>query len=308
MRFLPLFLIFFVKYYQGYLETTPVFTGFDEPIKKYVKPLTFLFNYCKFKATNSKINSMNKINEINLSAFHNSEHFQFMTDVDALVTKHQPVNLSIESEYPEFKLALTSEDAAMKIESGSSKSKLLEDENKLRGKTWRAIDMKVDATIICPIAEEVNSAMVLRRIIDIYGDVRQSTYNEASALITNLTTDLLKAANTAHLNTVGVATWVGALKKENEDFQSLFNDRGDEYAGRISGDVGATRQVIDPLYETLVEKVNATVVTKLAKPVASTFINELNERIRYYQVTITTRKARNKKGKGVNTGGSAGTK
>jgi hypothetical protein len=252
---------------------------------------------------------MNKINEINLSTFHNSEHFQFMTDVDALVTKHQAIDLGIESEYPEFKLALTSEDAAMKVESGSSMSKLLEDENKLRGKTWRAIDMKVDSTLICPIPEEVNSAIVLRRVIDLYGDVRDSSYNEASGLITNLTTDLLKAANATHLNKVGVTEWVGELKKENEDFQSLFNDRGDEYAGRISGNVGATRQVIDPLYETLVEKVNATVVTKLAKPVASTFIDELNERIRYYQVTITTRKARNKKDKGGSTTtGSAETK
>jgi hypothetical protein len=237
---------------------------------------------------------MEKLETIALTRLRNNEHFQFMTDVDQLITTFQPSELAIETLYPAFKSALTSQDAAMRVEIGSIKSKSIEELDKLRDKTWNAISLRIKATQLSPLDNEAESAEVIRRIIDLYGDIRTKSYNEESAGISNLVADLQKPENTDHINRVGIQRWVMELKKQNDDFQSVFNERNSELASRESGDVRAIRLQIDPLYEKIAERINATIVMELAKPAAFSFINELNEKIAYYKTTLVARVARKK--------------
>lgn len=237
---------------------------------------------------------MTTIELFSLHNFRNNEHFQFMTDVDQLITTATPLELAIDGLYPSFKTALTAEDATMRTELGSIRSKTIEDLNALRGKTWNAISLRVKSTQLSPIAMEAESAMIIKRIIDLYGDVRSKTLNEESAAITNLVNDLMQPANTNHLNLNGIFTWVNELKMENEHFQTVFNERNAEFAERESGDVRAIRLQIDPLYEKLVERINATIVMEIAKPAAISFVSQLNEKIKYYKTTLAARATRAK--------------
>ena len=237
---------------------------------------------------------MQKLETIALTRLRNNEHFQFMTDVDQLINTFQPSELAIDSLYPAFKTALTSEDAAMRVEIGSIKSKSIEELDKLRDKTWNAISLRIKATQLSPLDNEAESAEVIRRIIDLYGDIRTKSYNEESAGISNLVADLQKSENTDHINRVGIQRWVTELKKQNDDFQLVFNERNTELAGRESGDVKAIRLQLDPLYEKIAERINATIVLEIAKPVAFEFISQLNEKINYYKTTLVSRSARSK--------------
>lgn len=237
---------------------------------------------------------MQKLETIALTRFRNNEHFQFMTDVDQLITTQKPSELGIDNLYPSFKAALTAEDSAMRVELGSLKSKSIEELDTLRDKTWNAISIRVNATLLSPLANEAESAEVIRRIIDLYGDIRAKSYNEESAGISNLVADLQLPANADHVNKVGIQRWVAELKNQNDQFQAVFNDRNAEFAGRESGDVRAIRLQIDPIYEKIVDRINASVVMEVAKPAASIFISQLNEKIKYYKTTLVSRSSRSK--------------
>lgn len=238
---------------------------------------------------------MSKIESINLHALRNNEHFQFMTDFDVLVTNIQPIELGIEGLYPEFKTTLETEDATMRTELGSSRSKIIEELDSLRDRTYKAMVARLNATLLSPIEAEAESARLVKRIFDLYGDVRALSYNEESAAISNLISDLVLPVNAAHLGQMGMTHWANELKNQNDQFQSEFNRRNTELSGRQSGDVRSIRIQIDQLYNKIVEKINASIILEVAKPVVYRFVDELNEKIKYYQTTLAARNGRSKK-------------
>lgn len=232
---------------------------------------------------------MLKIENITLSRLRNNEHFQFMNDVDVLITTFQPTELGIDSIYRAFKAALSAEDVAIRVEAGSLKSKSIEELDNLRDKTWQAISFRVKAAKLSPFVNEVESGEIIGRILDKYGDVRMLSYNEETAALTNIISDLQTPANADHLSIVAIQRWVPELKTENEKFQALFNERNTELADRPSGDVKTARVQIDPLFTKITEKINASVVLEVAKPAALTFISQINEKIKYYKTTLAAR-------------------
>lgn len=246
---------------------------------------------------------MNNIESFNLHNLHNVEHFQFLTDVDDLITNLLPTELGLTEVYPPFKGALAVEAKAIKVEQGSLKSEAIEVANKRRGTTWNAIKRKINANLISPIEGEVQSAERIYHILKQYNDPRKLIYQEATGAITSLVSDLQLPANAADLEKLVLTVWIGELKKQNDAFQTLFKERNTEYAERESGDVQGPRQVIDPLYKKIVSTVNATIELKLAKPAAATFVSELNQHIKYYKTVLSSRDSRNnrKKDNGDNT-------
>jgi len=238
---------------------------------------------------------MSKIESINLHGLRNNEHLQFMTDFDALIINKVASELGIESLYPAFNNAWMAEDAAIRVEQGSIKSKTIDQLDKLRGKTWGAIALNVKATLSSPFEDEAESAKVIQRIFDQYGNMRKLSFNEESAANSNLVKDLQAPANVVHLEKTGITAWVSELKNQNEQFGVVFNERNTELADRENGDVRAVRVQIDPLYAQIVEKINAAIILEVAKPVAITFASELNEKIKYFQTALASRSGRGKK-------------
>ncbi|MFW5663016.1 MAG: DUF6261 family protein, partial [Bacteroidota bacterium] len=127
----------------------------------------------------------------------------------------------------------------------------------------------------------------------LYGNVREMSYNEETAALTNLVEDYGKPENAAHCETVGITHWIAALKQENNNTQALINERNAELAGKDSGDVKAERAEIDPEYEKIVDRLNAMATLEMASPEAQDFIRQLNQRIKYYNNTLSMREGRN---------------
>jgi hypothetical protein len=242
-----------------------------------------------------------KIETIPLHSLHNDEHFQFMSEVDSLIEDNKADDLGISLVYPDFKQSLKNEDAALKVEDSSPLTPAVNQMDRLRDDTWSAIDKRIDSTLLSPIEDEVPSAVVLRRIVDQYGDPRYLAHDVESGVLTNLVADLMEPANAGHLAKVGITAWVPELKKQNDKLISLVKERNKEIAQRGSGNVKGTRILLDPKYMEIVEIVNSTFTLKLAKPAAITFTNELNQRIKKYKANITARGTRNAKSKGTDT-------
>lgn len=224
----------------------------------------------------------------------NNEHFQFMSDVEVLIKKHDSAMLGIDSEYIDFSNQLKFEGVAMQAELGSNISKVIGQADRQRVRIWKAIYGRVKSTRLSPFESEAESAEIIMRVIKSFGKIHGLSYNECSSIISNLIAILTEPANAIHLQKLGVEAWVDELRKENERFQNLFNDRNAEYASREQGNVRFVRRPVDQLYTCIVERINATIVLGVAKPAVLSFAGELNETIAYYRTTLHIRKGRSR--------------
>lgn len=236
---------------------------------------------------------MEKIDSIRLARLRNNEHFQFMTDVRNMVNTATPAALGLEPVSPEFTDAYNNLNSVLMVDQGSVKTEQLTALDELRDRTWSALGARIRATLIGPVETEVQSAKVIKRIFDLYGNVREMSYNEETAALTNLTEDMEKPENAEHCNVMGMLHWVDALKQQNTSFQALLNARNVEQANKESGDVKTARIVIDPVYEKMAERANALAELEMASPELQAFIRQLNQRIKYYKDTVAARLGRN---------------
>ncbi|MFV0592094.1 MAG: DUF6261 family protein [Draconibacterium sp.] len=235
---------------------------------------------------------MDIIRPITLARMRNNEHFQFMVDVDNGIKKATSAALQLDTVYPAFTSALANENTTLLIDQGSVKTEQITALDVTRDRTWSALNERVKSSLMSPIEAEVEAAKAVKRVFDLYGSVRNMSYNEESAAITNLIEDLEKTKNAADCTTLGITAWVAALKQQNIDFQSMLELRNVELAAKDSGDVKAVRDEIDPIYQNIVKRINAQVTLEIATAVTETFIKELNQRIKYYDDTLTARAGR----------------
>lgn len=244
---------------------------------------------------NSHLNFMNKLEIFYPNLLHNAEHYQFMVETKAFIDTYTAETLGITNFFPSFIEALARENAALKVEKGSA---LSEDAQKCeisRDKTWKSSDYRIKSALLSPLPEEVESAKVLKRIFDVYGDIRRHPNNQESAEMSNLVEDLLKPENAPHLKNVNLHRVIQEMKKQNEKYIAIVSDRNVEVSNRESGDVKAARMEVDPVYEEIVETINATITLKLARPEVAKFVEEHNQRIKVYETTLRARETNNKK-------------
>jgi hypothetical protein len=238
---------------------------------------------------------MKKLDYFNFSNLRNNEHFEMVTSFDALIQKFTAEQLGIQDLYPVFKAYFQEEDSRIRIERGSAKSEEIRKKDKDRDQTWNSISKAVEAALICPIEAQVDSAIVLRRVIDLYGDKRKADYPAETASLSSLVTDLLSDTNVVHLNALHITEWVQALRDENNEFRDIFTNRNAELSNRLSGDVHIARDKVEPALEEITDRINASIVMNLAKAEVEGFVNEYNELVKYYKNILSVRDGRNNK-------------
>lgn len=236
---------------------------------------------------------MIKIEPVDLRSFDNNEHFQFMTGFDKLISTHKAAITGAEVTYGIFKNTLMAEDMALRIEQGSSAAQTLDRLDRQRDKTWNAINMRLKATLLCPVKDEIDSARFLLHIIQLYGDVCSLTYSEQSAAIENMTNDLALPVIRVHSDKIGITHWIHELKKQNRLFTDTFDAINSEFARRESNDVKAVRTLIDPVYQQLVERINASIILEFVQPEVTDLAQKLNEKIKYYKTPPAYRNSSN---------------
>jgi hypothetical protein len=238
---------------------------------------------------------MNKIESINLERLRNNEHAQFMADAKKCMLSKVPSDLGITDEFTEFSNLLDLENMVLIVENGSQKSKTVEQMDKLRDKTWSAINFKIRAHLNSPFTEEETSAETVKYIFDQYGDIRSLPYNEESSAMDKLLNELLADKMAVHLQKTEIKLWVAELKKQNDLFQATFNERNSEWANKLETDTKTARLQVDAKYAEIIGKVNASFTLKVAKDCTTSFAKEMNELIAYYKTTLSARTSRNNK-------------
>lgn len=239
---------------------------------------------------------MMKIIAILLHKLRNVEHFQFMTDFKNLVAMVTAVAIKSEEEATKFNEVFIKLDEELRVDQGSVLTEKLHVQDSLRDSTWSALNERIKATLMCPFDDEVEAAKRLKRVFDLYGNIRKLSFNEETAAISNLVDDLEKTQNANFCTTIGITPWVNALKTENIEFKDLQNQRDTESANKNSGNVKAVRLLIDPVYKKIVNNVNAMATLNMATPEIEDFVKEVNQKIKYYENTLAARAGRKDSG------------
>lgn len=232
---------------------------------------------------------MEKVTPVVFSYFRNNDHVQFMTDFNTLVSNATPLALKIEALYPEFNEAYMALDKAFKVDGGSMLTLPIIGADGLRDRFWSALGMRVRATLIGPVEAEVAAAKKIKRVYDLYGNVRRLSQTEESAALNSLVADLENEENAPLCTTLGLTAWVTALKEQNALVQSLVQQRREEDAHKNSGDMKAVREAIEPVYEKIVSRINALIELEMDTPEIDEFVSLLNKQIKEYYELIASR-------------------
>ena len=235
---------------------------------------------------------MEKVNSIFLNKLRNSEHFELTTDLKVMLPGVLPSSPVIDEVLNDFDGLYQKMDEAMRLGRGSALTPVLKAEDKKRGDIWKSMDLIIDAYLNSPVEEEAKSALRVKRVFDVYGDFRDRSYNEESNDGRNLVQDLEKNKNAADCLVIKIDGWVPLYKNQLENFKALQNERNNERAFKANGDVRAIRVQMDPVYRTIINKVNAFVELGMATPEIENFVSLFNGKIKSYEDTMAMRDGR----------------
>ncbi|WP_340114387.1 DUF6261 family protein [Maribellus mangrovi] len=244
---------------------------------------------------------MTLVDLIPLSKLRNSEYFELMTDLKTGIAGIFPESTVSTDLTTRFNAVYEELDAATRVDRGSVLTGQIQEADDKRGNIWRAMDLMVDAHLHSPVPEEVESAKVIRRIFDVYGDYRKRSYDSESSEARNLIQDLEKTKNAVHLSTIRLDTWLPLYKSQQEAFKALQNERDTEAGYKSSGDVKAVREKMSPLYREITELVNSYVRIGMASPEMENFVVVMNQKIKRYNDLLAARQGRNEKEEGSET-------
>ena len=231
-----------------------------------------------------------KILSLHLTRLHNEEHFQLMIEVKGLIiASAQPVTDALSPVYTLFSTQVDREDQALEQLRKSIYTEAIVQADEQRDGITRSILHIARAYEKSITPSEVDAARHVLTYLDHYGDFTRKSYNEETAIIHNLVSDLTTYC-AADLVAIHLGKWVNDLHNVNTQFENLMNTRYDEAAGRDHDDLQELRKAVDESYEQMVSLINAAVIVHGEADFAG-FIYQLNERIHYYKTTLARRQS-----------------
>jgi len=117
--------------------------------------------------------------------------------------------------------------------------------------------------------------------------VKSNLLGETS-MIYNLCQDLQNATNAPLLEKIGLTEWLVELKKANDAFEELFNDRTVQQSLFIVGLVKEKRHEVETCYRHLISIANVNLLIDPSSPLLE-FVDIINEHIARYKQIIAAR-------------------
>jgi len=235
-----------------------------------------------------------EIRIVRKSKLRNEEHFQYGTEFKDLILKSTAATLGIATEYAAYELLHIGEGVALDVILKSGFTIVIEDADITRNTTFRGLKGAVKSATKHFSAETKQAAGRVKLVFDHYGNVTKKNYNEETAAINSLITDL-NNDHAADVATLGIADWLTELKANNDAFDALMKSRYSEEASKTQLRMKEVRKEVDKAYTTIVDRINALIIVNGARGYTA-FVNELNERVDKYNLIIAQREGRNSKG------------
>lgn len=238
---------------------------------------------------------MKQITDAPLSRLRNEQHENLMTSVDQMIQHETVAKLKLETLYPVFSKALSSEHAAMVATQGSRSTVELNNLDEEREQYYSGYNFLIETSLRHPRQEYREASARLKKVVAQFGNVREKTEAEETNAIRNLVEAHATEPNKSDLVTIGGTEWIAALNTANEKYSVLFNARNVEMQQKPSANVRVARQEVDASYKAIVRRVNALSELNDTETIYNNFIDELNGDIENLSRTLAYQKAASKK-------------
>jgi len=228
-----------------------------------------------------------------LISLRNEEHYKLHLDFTKLVAQYTPAALGIELKYPAYLAAFDLETQALNVVQGSVLTDELFVSDSERDNTFRGLAGTFKSALNHFNPETRAAASRLTLLLDTYGNLAAKPYDQETAAIIKLVSDL-EGAYAADVATLAIAGWAAELKTRNNAFDSLKNMRYDENTAKPQQNLKEARQNTDTAYRAIVKRINALIEVNGDTAYAG-FVAALNERIENFQRILAQRQGRNAK-------------
>lgn len=194
---------------------------------------------------------------VKMTNFRNSEHYQFIADIIALIRSLDPAKLQIGAILNVLIACHTEEGKALKKVIKSPITDRINEVDNNRDETFRGL---VEANLSATKHFKVDireAAGRLQIVFDTYGNITRIAIAEQTASVSSLVNEL-QLNHAADIKTVGLEEWIAELKRRNESLIALMNERYAESAAQSETvSMRKLRKETDEAYRKLVKRMNA---------------------------------------------------
>jgi len=234
-----------------------------------------------------------EIEKLKISNLRNEEHYNFNLDFSGLVAQHTAAALGVETKLPAYLAALGKEHQALNTVQASATTEEITDADAQRDDTTRGLVGSIKLALNHFDAEVRKSAKKLKLLLDTYGEIATKPYDQETASITKLVSDL-EGAYASDVAALGIAGWVLGLKNQNIAFDNLKKQRYDESTIKPQQNLKDARIETDTCYRAIIKRIEALIEIN-GETAYAPFVLALNQRIDNYQKVLAQRQGRNAK-------------
>ena len=220
-----------------------------------------------------------------LSRYRSSQHLFLMNEFIRLAFENPSVRMVVDLYLQDLQKAVEAEIRADEAEYGSAYTEKINDLIVLREKYYGAVRNLVDNGLNHFDASVVEAAKLVDRLLNKYIDILYKTRTEKMTDFTNLANELQKPEYIAAVSKINAAEWTVKIQEINIACAGHVDSRDKESVARHDGNVHDARRVVDPLYNSMVDRINATVLLN-GEAGFTEFIKQINVKIENLKNTM----------------------
>lgn len=221
------------------------------------------------------------ISKIHFVKLKNAEHLLFMQQISALLTEvnHEKINpLHIE-----FQSVVEKEEDGNKQIRVSEHTQKISQLDKERDDLYSALNFRLEAEERCPVVERKEAAKVLRIIFKNYGNPIKLNLIEETSVINNLVAELKEEKHKNLVKLTGLEEWISFLEIANKEFFTLYEQRRDDTAGKVTINLKSVRKEADTLFKKITNRITALVELEPSEEL-NNLVSKINATIEKYKI------------------------
>lgn len=221
------------------------------------------------------------ISKIHFVKLKNAEHLLFMQQISALLTEvnHEKINpLHIE-----FQSVVEKEEDGNKQIRVSEHTQKISQLDKERDDLYSALNFRLEAEERCPVVERKEAAKVLRIIFKNYGNPIKLNLIEETSVINNLVAELKEEKHKNLVKLTGLEEWISFLETANKEFFTLYEQRRDDTAGKVTINLKSVRKEADTLFKKITNRITALVELEPSEEL-NNLVSKINATIEKYKI------------------------
>ncbi len=187
-----------------------------------------------------------------------AEHFEFHLQTRGFIESATPECISSQEQFEAYQQLIDEEVGIIKRKKASYLTPQIVEKDRERDQLISYIFTTIRNGKNAPIESLQESYKALIPIVSAYKGLSYKSKNEETALIETLLRNLQAEKVARHIDNLGISETLATLSRVNDEYMMLCCERTSQTPKRV--DTNELRSKVDLLYNTIVQRANATLV------------------------------------------------